>query len=278
MIEAHELRHQTGKLVDRLDELEAQSIYILREAVNRLAPIAMLWSMGKDSNTLLWLARKAFFGRVPFPVILLDTGNEFPEVYEFRDRIIAEWVLDYIDAPCPGTEETDPTLPPKARAAARKTLGLHRIIGEHGLKGVILGIRRDEQGIRSKERVFSPRDAMGGWNFSRQPAEFWDRYNAAPPPGGHVRVHPLLAWSEIDVWRYIEREGVPVVPLYFAREGMRFRSLGERDITLPVPSTASTIAEIISELEASREPEQAGRAMDNESEDAFERLRAHGYM
>ena len=96
--------------MDRLDELEAQSIFILREAVNRLQPIGMLWSIGKDSNTLLWLARKAFFGRVPFPVILLDTGNEFPEVYQFRDRIIREWGLTYIDAPCPGAEETDPSL------------------------------------------------------------------------------------------------------------------------------------------------------------------------
>jgi sulfate adenylyltransferase subunit 2 len=169
-------------------------------------------------------------------------------------------------------------LPSKARAAARKTLGLRRIIAERGFRGVILGIRRDEQAVRSKERVFSPRDASGSWDFRHQPAEFWDQYNAEAPPGGHVRVHPLLAWTELDVWRYIEREGLPVVPLYFARDGKRFRSLGERDITFPVPSTAGTVAEIIVELEASREPERAGRAMDHESEDAFERLRAQGYM
>ena len=264
--------------MDRLEELEAQSIFILRETVNRLNPLAMLWSVGKDSNVLLWLARKAFFGRVPFPVILLDTGNEFPEVYAFRDRIIDEWDLTYIDAPCPSVEETDPSLPPKARAAARKTLGLRRVIAECGFRGMLLGIRRDEQAIRGKERVFSPRDASGGWDFRRQPAEFWDQYNAEAPRGGHVRVHPLLAWTELDVWRYIEREGMPVVPLYFARDGQRFRSLGERDITFPIPSNASTIAEIIAELEASREPERAGRAMDHESEDAFERLRAQGYM
>jgi len=267
-----------GVSLDRLDELEAQSIYILREAMNRLQPLGMLWSIGKDSNCLLWLARKAFFGRVPFPVILLDTGNEFPEVYAFRDRIIEEWNLSYIDAPCPGVEETDDSLPPKARAAARKTLGLKRVIEQHGFRGVILGIRRDEQAIRSKERVFSPRDMTGAWNFRQQPPEFWDQFNAAPPAGGHLRVHPLLHWTEIDVWRYVEREGMPVVPLYFARNGMRFRSLGEKDITFPVPSNARTIAEIIAELEASREPERAGRAMDHESEDAFERLRAQGYM
>lgn len=264
--------------MDRLDELEAQSIFILREAVNRLVPLGMLWSIGKDSNALLWLARKAFFGRVPFPVMLLDTGNEFDEVYAFRDRIIAEWGLSYVDAPCPGIEETDPSLPPKSRAAARKTLGLKRIIETHGFRGVLLGIRRDEQAVRGKERIFSPRDAAGGWNFRHQPAEFWDQFNTDPPAGGHVRVHPLLAWTEIDVWRYTLREGIPVVPLYFARGGKRFRSLGEKDITFPVPSEATTIAEIIAELEASREPERAGRAMDHESEDAFERLRAQGYM
>ena len=113
---------------------------------------------------------------------------------------------------------------------------------------------------------------------SNQPAEFWDQYNAEPPPGGHIRVHPLLAWTELDVWRYIEREGMPVVPLYFARDGKRFRSLGEKDITFPIDSNASNVDEIIAELEASREPERAGRAMDHESEDAFERLRAEGYM
>jgi sulfate adenylyltransferase subunit 2 len=264
--------------LDRLDDLEAQTIFILREAVNRLTPLGMLWSIGKDSNVLLWLARKAFFGRVPFPVILLDTGNEFAEVYAFRDRMIKEWSLSYIDAPCPPVEETDPSLPPKSRAAARKTLGLKRIIAARGFRGVMLGIRRDEQAIRGKERVMSPRDASGGWDFKHQPAEFWDQYNAEPPAGGHIRVHPLLAWTELDVWRYILREGMPVVPLYFARNGKRFRSLGEKDITFPIDSTATSIPEIIAELEASREPERAGRAMDHESEDAFERLRAQGYM
>jgi sulfate adenylyltransferase subunit 2 len=264
--------------MDRLDDLEAQSIFILREAVNQLTPIGMLWSVGKDSNVLLWLARKAFFGRVPFPVILLDTGNEFAEVYAFRDRIIAEWGLNYLDAPCPSVDETDPTLPPKARAAARKTLGLKRIITQRGFRGMILGIRRDEQAIRSKERVFSPRDASGSWNFRSQPAEFWDQYNADAPPGGHVRVHPLLAWTEVDIWRYIAREGMPVVPLYFARGGSRYRSLGEKDITFPIASSAATIDEIIAELVQSREPERSGRAMDHESEDAFERLRSEGYM
>jgi sulfate adenylyltransferase subunit 2 len=264
--------------MDRLDELEANSIYILREAYNRLSPLAMLWSIGKDSNVMIWLARKAFFGRVPFPVALLETGKEFPEVYALRDRLIAEWRLEYIEATCPEIGETDATLPPNARAAARKTLGLRQMIVGKALHGMIVGIRRDEQAMRGKERVFSPRDAAGDWDRHAQPAEFWDHFGTEPPPGGHVRVHPLLEWTELDIWRYVAREGVPVCELYFARNGKRFRSLGESDITMPVASTAATIDEIIAELETTRQSERAGRKMDNESEDAFERLRAAGYM
>ncbi len=264
--------------MNRLDELEAQSIYILREAYNRIAPLSMLWSLGKDSNVMVWLAKKAFFGRVPFPAILLDTGNELDEVYAFRDRYVPEWGLDYINAVCPSYEETDPTLPKNARSAERKTLGLKRIIEAHDFRGIFLGIRRDEQAVRGKERVFSPRDLSGDWDYKDQPPEFWDQFKTDFPPGTHVRIHPLLQWTEVDIWRYIEREGIPVVPLYFARDGMRYRSLGEKDITRPIKSNASNIAEIIAELETTKEPERAGRVMDHDSEDAFERLRAKGYM
>lgn len=268
-----------GDSHDRLlDALEQESIYAIREAYARLKPMAMLWSIGKDSNTLLWLVKKAFLGRVPFPVMLLDTGNEFDEVYAFRDRIVAEWELSYINVNCPPTDATDPTLPPKARAAARKTLGLAEAIPRLGLRGVLLGIRRDEQPIRGKERMFSPRDATGAWDFRRQPVELWSYYQTDVAAGCHVRVHPLLSWTELDVWRYVRREAIPVVPLYFARDGWRFRSLGESDITHPIRSLASNVDEIIAELEATNEPERAGRAMDHESEDAFERLRAGGYM
>ncbi len=263
---------------DQLHALEQQSIHVIREAYARLKPLAMLWSMGKDSNTLLWLARKAFLGRVPFAVMLLDTGNEFPEVYAFRDRIVREWRLDCANVECPPLEATDATLPPAARAAARKTLGLKRVIADRGLRGVMLGIRRDEQPVRGKERVFSPRRADGSWDFRDQPAEFWDAYQTEFADEVHVRVHPLLAWTEIDVWRYMEREGIPVCELYFARQGKRYRSLGEADITRPIASDAATIGDIIRELEHTRESERAGRTMDHEREDAFERLRAGGYM
>jgi sulfate adenylyltransferase subunit 2 len=261
-----------------LDLLESQSVYILREAYNRIDRLAMLWSIGKDSNALLWLARKAFFGKVPFPVVQLDTGMELPEVYEFRDRIVREWDLDLVVEQCPPEEDMDPTLPPATRAAARKTEGLKNLLRREQYQGIMVGIRRDEQATRAKERVFSPRALDGVWDFKDQPAEFWDHYKTRFEDGTHVRIHPLLAWTELDIWRYSKREEMPIVPLYFARDGKRYRSLGEKNITFPVASTASSIDEIISELEITRTPERAGRAMDNESEDAFERLRSSGYM
>jgi sulfate adenylyltransferase subunit 2 len=264
--------------VDRLDELEAQSIFILREAFARLSRIALLWSLGKDSNVMIWVARKAFFGRVPFPVMHVDTGKKFPEMYAFRDRYAREWELNLIREECPPIEAVDPTLPPAARSAARKTEGLKLALAKHKFDGLIAGIRRDEEPTRAKERVFSPRGQEGGWDVKDQPPEFWDHFNASPPPGAHLRIHPILHWTELDIWNYTRREGIPIIPLYLERNGKRYRSLGDQDITFPVPSTARTIDEIIAELEATNTPERAGRAMDHEAEDAFERLRTSGYL
>jgi len=264
--------------MDHLDKLEHDSVFILREAFNRLDRLAMLWSIGKDSGVMVWLAKKAFFGRMPFPAIHIDTGAEFPETYAFRDRYAKEWDLDLIADPAPPIEEVDDTLPPASRFAARKTLGLKQVIQNYGFTGIIAGIRRDEQPMRSKERVFSPRGANGAWDIKDQPPEFWGQYNTDAPPGAHLRVHPLLQWTERDIWLYVRREGIPVVPLYFARDGRRYRSLGEIGITFPIASNAATVDEIIAELQATRTEERSGRAMDHESEDAFERLRAGGYM
>jgi sulfate adenylyltransferase subunit 2 len=261
-----------------LDQLESQSVYILREAFNRIDRLAMLWSLGKDSNVMVWLARKAFFGQVPFPVMHIDTGKKFPEMYAFRDRYTREWNLNLLLEHCPPVEATDPTLPPAARSAARKTLGLKMAIEKYGLKGIIAGIRRDEESVRAKERVFSPRGDSGQWDFRDQPPEFWDHFNTDLPAGTHLRVHPLLHWTERDIWRYIRREGIPLVDLYFAKGGKRYRSLGDADITSPMASNAATLDEIIAELDDTTAPERAGRAMDRETEDAFERLRAAGYM
>ena len=264
--------------MNRLDELESHSIYIFREAFNRLDRMAMLWSLGKDSNVMVWLARKAFFGHVPFPVVHVDTGKKFPEMYAFRDRYSKEWDLDLVVGDCPPVEEMDPSLPPAARSAARKTAGLNKLIAAHGFTGIVAGIRRDEEGTRAKERVFSPRGVGNVWDVRNQPPEFWDQFRTEVPPGAHLRIHPLLQWTEIDVWRYSERESIPMVNLYFAKDGKRYRSLGDADITFPVASNAATIEEVIAELSATRIPERSGRAMDHEREDAFERLRAAGYM
>jgi sulfate adenylyltransferase subunit 2 len=264
--------------MDRLDELESQSIFILREAFARLKRIAILWSLGKDSNVMIWLARKAFFGRVPCPVMHVDTGKKFPDMYAFRERYAKEWQLDLLVEPCPPLETIDPTLPPAARSAARKTEGLKLALAKHGFDGLIAGIRRDEEATRAKERVFSPRGAEGLWDVRDQPPEFWNHFNASPPPGAHLRVHPILHWTESDIWAYTRREGIPIIPLYLARDGKRYRSLGDMDITSPIASHAGTLDEIIAELAATRIPERSGRAMDHESEDAFERLRKAGYL
>jgi sulfate adenylyltransferase subunit 2 len=264
--------------MDHLDELEAQSIYILREAFARLKKLALLWSLGKDSNVMIWLARKAFFGRVPFPAMHVDTGKKFPEMYAFRDRYGKEWELDLRIEPCPPIDAVDPTLPPAARSAARKTEGLKLALAKYGFDGLIAGIRRDEEATRAKERVFSPRGLEGGWDVRDQPPEFWDHFNASPPPGAHLRIHPILHWTEADIWAYTRRENIPIIPLYLAKDGKRYRSLGDQDITNPVASTASSIDEILTELDGTKVPERSGRALDHETEDAFERLRVAGYL
>ena len=264
--------------MDHLDALEAQSIYILREAFNKFDRMGMLWSLGKDSNVTVWLARKAFLGHVPFPLMFCDTGKKFPEMYAFQHKYAAEWGVNLIVRECPPIEEIDPTLPPATRSAARKTEALRRLIAEQEMQAVIAGIRRDEEATRAKERVFSPRGENAEWDFRDQPPEFWDQFKTDFAPGTHVRVHPLLHWTEIDIWRYIQRENIPVVDLYFAKNGRRYRSLGDQDITYPIESEAATIDEIIAELEASTIAERSGRAMDHEAEDAFERLRTAGYM
>lgn len=261
-----------------LSALESKTIYILREAYNRIKPMSMLWSIGKDSTALLWMVRKAFYGRVPFPLVLLDTGMEMDEVYAFRDQLVKDWDLPVHNEPCPPEDTIDPTLPPNTRAAMRKTEGLRALLEREQYKGVIVGIRRDEQSMRAKERVFSPRSLDGSWDFKDQPAELWDQYKTDIPQGCHMRIHPILHWNEIDIWRYTKQENIPCVPLYFAKDGQRYRSLGEKNLTFPVPSEAGTIDQIIEELQTTNTSERAGRAMDNETESSFETLRQRGYM
>jgi sulfate adenylyltransferase subunit 2 len=266
--------------MNHLDALEAQSVFILREAFRTFDKLGMLWSIGKDSNAMLWLARKAFFGHVPFPVIHIDTSYKIPEMIEFRDRMAKEWKLDLIvgqnkEALAAGMNHTMGRV---VCCSALKTEGLKATIDAHGFNGVIAGIRRDEEGTRAKERVFSPRGQNAEWDFRDQPPEFWDQFKTDFAPGTHVRIHPLLHWTELDIWRYIRRENIPVVDLYFSKGGKRYRSLGCAPCTTPIVSNASNVDEVIVELEGTKQSERAGRAQDQEAEDAFERLRADGYM
>lgn len=277
--------------MDHLDKLEAQSIYIFREAFHAIDKLAMLWSFGKDSNVMIHLARKAFFGRVPFPLIHCDTELEMDEVYSFRDRYAKEWNVNLVSHTCPPIEATDASLPHAARVAARKTLGLKEVIEKYAFTGIVAGIRRDEEATRAKERVFSPRGQEGQWDVKEQPPEFWDQFKTDFAPGTSLRIHPLLHWTELDIWQYIRREEIPIVPLYYARtytqfegrdfggKAMRFRSLGEKGITWPIESNAATLEDIIAELRVTKVSERSGRPMGaDEDESSFERLRADGYM
>ena len=263
---------------DHLINLENESIYILRQAFRSIKNIAMLWSLGKDSNVMVWLALKAFLGKIPFPLVHVDTGKKFKEMYDFREKYKKIWQINLIKEKCPPIDSIDPSLPPAARSAARKTEGLKTVIKDNGFKGVIAGIRRDEQGTRAKERVFSPRDEFGKWQPKNQPPEFWDQSNFNYPNSVHLRIHPILSWTEIDIWRYIKSQNIPVVNLYFSKKGKRYRSLGDKDITNPVSSDAENLDQIIEELEKTKISERSGRAMDHEQEDVFEKLRTSGYM
>jgi len=268
--------------VNHLDRLESQSIFILREAQARIAKLGMLWSLGKDSNVMVWLAKKAFFGQVPFPVMHIDTGKKFPEMYAFRDRYSKEWNLDLRLGQCPPLDEIDPTLPPAARSAARKTIGLKRFLEKEAYTGIIAGIRRDEESIRAKERVFSPRALDGAWNFRDQPPEFWNQFKTEFAPGTHLRIHPLLDWTELNIWEYISRENIPTVSLYYNQgEGKRYRSLGCYPCTQAVDSEARNVDDIIVELRTGKFAniaERSGRAQDKADGGGLETLRRDGYM
>jgi len=256
-----------------LNKLEEKSVYVLREAKARFKNLAALWSMGKDSTAMLAIARKAFFGRVPFPVIHIDNGIDFPETYEFRKRLAKEWNLDLIVVKSVIKDDISGI----KCCGANKTDALRKLLDERGFDGLIVSIRRDEHGIRAKERYFSPRDKDFKWNYKEQPPEVWE-YTSRFEDTSHVRIHPLLQWNEVDIWRYLKQEEVPINPLYFSREGKRYRSLGCTQCTVSVKSGASTIEDIISELQKTDTAERSGRMQDKEQENVMQRLRALGYM
>ena len=272
--------------MDYLDELEQKSIYIIREAyAKHKNKMAMLWSIGKDSTSMLWLCRKAFFGKIPFPVMHLDTGFKFPQIYHFRDKYAKIWGLNLL------VEQNEEALenamgPWRGKFAcctSLKTDALKIALDKHNFEAVLLAIRRDEHGIRAKERYFSPRNRKFKWNYSDQPAELWNQYKSNTKEEQHLRVHPMLHWREIDIWRYILREKIPITTLYFAKpneEGkwQRFRSIGCATCCNPIPSKAKTVPQIVKELEVTKIAERSGRAQDKEKAYMMQKLRSLGYM
>jgi sulfate adenylyltransferase subunit 2 len=292
--------------MDHLDTLENTSVYILREAYANFRDLGMLWSIGKDSTVLLWLARKAFFGHVPFPLIHIDTSYKIPEMIEYRDRLTKDWGLTMIvgkNEAALTSKETFPDgrLTRTQCCATLKTAALRATLDgtgpryrfDHGsgtykrdtnaapFTGVIAGVRADEEGSRSKERYFSPRDQRNDWHIADQPPEFWNQYKTEFAPGTHVRIHPLLDWTELNIWEYIDRESIPTVPLYYDQgDGTRYRSLGCAPCTFPIESTATNPRDIVEELRGGQlrnVAERSGRAQDAE-DGGLETLRKSGYM
>jgi len=306
------------KSMDHLDALEAQSVYILREAFRHFDRLCMLWSMGKDSTVLLWLARKAFFGHVPLPLVHIDTGFEIPEALAYRDQVAIDMNLTlivgrndpalaarttYVHSREDHPAEGDPArMTRKQCCALLRTEALRSTIDGSGPRwrldrangklvpaedrapwhGVIVGARADEEGSRSKERYFSPRDRNNQWDVGDQPPEFWNQFKTDYAPGTHVRIHPLLDWTELDIWLYLKRENVPLVPLYFDQgKGERFRSLGCWPCQEPIASRAKDIDEVIAELSSGslrNIAERSGRLQDHEGRGGLEDLRRDGYM
>jgi sulfate adenylyltransferase subunit 2 len=297
--------------ISHLDALESEAIHIFREVAAELEKPVLLFSGGKDSIVLLRLAEKAFRpGKFPFPLMHVDTGHNFPEVIEFRDRRVAELgerlivasVQESIDKGR-AVEETGP----RASRNRLQTVTLLDAIAEHGFDAAFGGARRDEERARAKERIFSFRDDFGGWDPKNQRPELWNLYNGRIRRGENVRVFPISNWTELDVWQYIAREGLELPPIYFAhrrevfrRDGMlyatsaftellpgeepfeesvRYRTVGDMSCTGAVASTASTLETVVAEIAATRITERGEtRADDRASEAAMEDRKREGYF
>jgi sulfate adenylyltransferase subunit 2 len=294
-----------------LDRLEAESIFIMRETVAEAARPVMLYSMGKDSAVMLHVARKAFFpGPLPFPLLHVDTTWKFRDMYAERDRVAAEPGVELIVYRNP--EALDKAINPFDHGPLHtdmwKTEGLRQALDKHGFDAAFGGARRDEEKSRAKERVFSFRDRNHRWDPKRQRPELWSLYNARKNKGETMRVFPLSNWTELDVWQYILREGIGIVPLYFAarrptvaRDGLilmaddermrlepgeqvvnrkvRFRTLGCYPLSGAIESDAATVEEIVAEMLASSSSERQGRVIDRDAGSAsMEKKKQEGYF
>jgi sulfate adenylyltransferase subunit 2 len=296
---------------DHLDRLEADSIDIFREAVAESERPVLLYSIGKDSSVLLHLARKAFFpSPPPFPLLHVDTTWKFREMIAFRDETVERLGLELIVHRNP--ECVAMGINPFDHGSARhtdlwKTQGLRQALDKHRFDLAFGGARRDEEASRAKERVFSFRTSQHRWDPKNQRPELWRLYNTRVAPGESIRVFPLSNWTELDVWRYVERERIPVVPLYFAarrpvvdRDGtlimvddermplqdneearqelVRFRTLGCYPLTGAVRSAAAGVPEIIEEMRAATTSERQGRVIDHDQSGSMERKKQEGYF
>ncbi|HET7046523.1 MAG TPA: sulfate adenylyltransferase subunit CysD [Gaiellaceae bacterium] len=301
----------TPRTLSHLDDLEAEAIHIMREVAAELERPVLLFSGGKDSLVLLRLAEKAFRpGRFPFPIMHVDTGHNFPEAIEIRDRRIAELGERLVVASVQESidrgrvvEETGP----RASRNRLQTTTLLDAIEEHRFDAAIGGARRDEERARAKERIFSFRDDFGQWNPRAQRPELWNLYNARIRKGEHVRVFPISNWTELDVWQYVARERIELPPIYFAHERevfrrdnmlyavsefverlpgeepfratVRFRTVGDMSCTGGVVSEAATIEEVVAEIAATRVTERGEtRADDRVSDAAMEDRKRVGYF
>ena len=279
-----------------LKQLEAESIHIIREVAAEFQNPVMLYSIGKDSAVMLHLARKAFYpGRLPFPVLHVDTGWKFQAMYEFREKMVKEMDLDLLVHKNP--EGVAQGINPFTHGSAvhtdvMKTQGLKQALDKYGFDAAFGGARRDEEKSRAKERVYSFRDKHHRWDPKNQRPELWNIYNGKVHKGESIRVFPLSNWTELDIWQYIYLESIPIVPLYFAAERpvveyngsqimvdddrmpldgktpemkmVRFRTLGCYPLTGAVESSAATLPEIIQEMLLTRTSERSGRAIRSE--------------
>ena len=298
-----------------LKQLEAESIHIIREVAAEFDNPVMLYSIGKDSAVMLHLARKAFFpGKLPFPVLHVDTRWKFQEMYRFREKMVSEYGLELLTHINPDgvAQDMNPfTYGSAKHTDVMKTEGLKQALDKYGFDAAFGGARRDEEKSRAKERVYSFRDSKHRWDPKNQRPELWNVYNGKVKKGESIRVFPLSNWTELDIWQYIYLEQIPIVPLYFAAEReviekngtlimidddrilehlsdeekaritkkmVRFRTLGCYPLTGAVESTATSLTDIIQEMLLTRTSERQGRVIDHDAAGSMEEKKRQGYF
>ncbi len=307
---AQEAEVSSPRRLSHLKVLEAESIHVLREAVAEFARPVMLYSIGKDSSVMLRLAQKAFYpGKIPFPLLHVDTSYKFPEMIEFRDRYTQEIGAELIVHQ--NREALEAGANPFALGTQKccgqlKTKSLLDALGEGGFDAAFGGARRDEEKSRAKERIYSFRDVHGQWDPKNQRPELWNIFNSRIDKGESIRIFPLSNWTELDIWLYIHTENIPIVPLYFAKErevvvrggsivvissrdqllpgektqtlSCRMRSLGCMPCTGAIRSYACTVPEIIEEMISFRRSERENRVIDHDEEGSMETKKREGYF